>query len=515
MNFLSLNTNFRNIISESISYADKSSDLIEENLEIHSEIESVTEKPTISPLNIFATIVENKKLTEFYHVFNSEIFKIYHSQLQIFTTDKLIQNPTLRERLCQNKESVFFQDTLSLIQLIQLDLPNEAGARRDIHEKVISLLRSLIQQKDMEKNSSQLAKEVSDFVDAICVWMYTQSNLLGPMQDLLEEITNTSFSDLNSNLDEASFLEIFFKDLRNNPKLTKSYSITEEFNDPLYSGNLPFTLYEIGSTQLIYTSRVTIDSPKEKSITISNEFKNYLASLKSEGKTHLYINLMKRLDPINENLTGNKATEGMLVKAIEGLEDDPIFGDAIMVASIDKNSDFYKQKNEFETKYNLEKNVEIFKLDFMNHLFQPVENSCFKWPKKLDLVQWQEKIPLILESVHQTYFSGKENLSQDERKIFIELSFTKIIQALHEELRPHTSNINCKHSMDRAPSAFSLLYALDKYELQGSLSQKDMANLLTMFFTPATLVRNRPITTDRFKTFLLVFKYLKNHYAKF
>ena len=104
----------------------------------------------------------------------------------------------------------------------------------------------------------------------------------------------------------------------------------------------------------------------------------------------------------------------------------------------------------------------------------------------------------------------RNHLSDDERKIFIELALTKMIKALHDELLPDTSNITCKYSMDRAPSTFCLFFVLEKLESKGNLSKKDCEELLTLLFTPSILAHNRGITTDRFKIFIQTFKHLIN-----
>lgn len=471
-------------------------------------IQQVGEK-AVSPLNVFADIVENKRLPEFYHTFNSEIFSTYHSQLQTFVNEKL--DPTFLERLQLRKDdSLFFKDAYSLIELINKELPKDPTERRNIHENSLVLLRSLIWQKGSLNENDPLVKETNEFVNAICVWMYTKPDLLQPMQRFLGELSQEPITDL-AEQDYSKLIENYFKSLKENQSLTHSYEISEEFADNHYSGSLPFTLYTIGNTHLIYTSRATIET-KDKKISIIPEFKNYLLALKSEGKTHLYINLMNRLGDVDDKK--DKVSNRVLSSAIENLERDPEISDAIMVLTIDKNSDFYNQRNAFEKRYDDENNAELLKQDLMVQMFKPEGTSPFKWPSKLDLDQWKITSQDVLENVHQTFFAGKDNLNAEERKVFIELCLTKMIKSLHDELKPNFSNMTCKHSMDRGPSTYGLFYVLDKFESQGSLTQKDMETFLTLFFTPSILVHNRGITSDRFKTFFLVYNHLAKHFAQ-
>ena len=105
-------------------------------------------------------------------------------------------------------------------------------------------------------------------------------------------------------------------------------------------------------------------------IKISDKFQNYLAALKEQGQTHLYINLMNRLNTPSQS-NPEKISEGaLLLRVIEELETDRNVGEAIMVVSIDKNCDFYNQKNEFARKnQTLSNGADVFKFDFMRGTF--------------------------------------------------------------------------------------------------------------------------------------------------
>ena len=209
-------------------------------------VESATEKPSLkSPLNVFSTVVEDKKVPCFHHTFNSDIFKAYYEQLQEFIKIKLEVNPTFLERVSQDHKNTFYRQTLVLIGLMQLKLPAEAQLRRDCHEKILSSLRVLIQQTEKEKNRSELDQEVFTFINDISLWMYTGPDLSTPMQQLLEKISDVPFSDLNDQ-NMIAFFEKFFTSLKANAKLKHSYNPSQKFEDTHYFRSLPFPYMRLG-----------------------------------------------------------------------------------------------------------------------------------------------------------------------------------------------------------------------------------------------------------------------------
>lgn len=348
----------------------------------------------------------------------------------------------------------------------------------------------------------------------------------------------------------------------------------------------------------------------KRQIVISPEFKNYLRALKAEGKKHLYINLMKRVDnsrpdekqlsellshfPINSDLcltqpnaqfilqqladfvsqkdlkkfnlkwpskfdlkewqkvskqllvqlhqiTFNgkehltmeevkdfislipktiindlhsqlkKATfadDEMLSRAIEELENDPELSGAIEVVTLDENSAFFRQGKDKDL-YTEQPNASLFKKDFLINLTQTdSEKSFYKWPKGLDLEQWKMTCKGVIEDIHTQYFSNNEHLTLEERKAFLSIVTAKIIKELHQQLKPNYSNISCKHTMDRGPSTFSLVYLLDRLEEKGNLTQEEIQSLATMLFVPSILNHNRRPASERFEQFYLAFQAL-------
>ncbi len=439
--------------------------------------------------------VRTPKKHDYYNFFNSEVFDSYMLQLRKFTQDEVEQLPLITHFPLPLISS-FSSKTLELIAAIQQ--PYTPEERPTVHEKIITLLRSLIKEKEtVQSDNNALTQQSIQFIDSLSVWIYTKPHLLPDFATFLHSVIPdffTSFTFKEGHLQDHIQQAHNMISARKADLFTGEYHRYPTFNDPLFEGRLPTTAYNAFSTQFIYIPRMNI-TDEDKSITLVPEFLNYLSVLREQGKKHLYINLMSRL-----------SSERPLCLSLDQLEN--LFPNVIYVANFDRNSEFYKQSDKHA---NLD-DAERFKRHFMKHLFNRYpEDAAYKWPKQLDIYQWRDNCDAILENVHSKYFESKEKLSAEERRAFIEIVSVKLVEALCNTLNPDFANISCKYSKDRAPLLNSLtyLYSVSVGIQNQGFTQEHSLKVLSFVLATPLLVSNRPAYDSIVDELLLVVPYLE------
>jgi hypothetical protein len=343
-------------------------------------------------------------------------------------------------------------------------------------------LRSLLRQKEEAmKEGGELSRQIIDFLDQFTGWMYTTPYLWDSMCDYLEQEgklqvhTKSTSPSLN-----------IFNTLHEQRIALKETLHLDGIREPIYwdfnaQGDVPSYLFTVPGqkTRVMRMPTITRDverDPQTKAlqkVEVVDEFKNYL----SLGKHHLYINLMDR----------TAGSEQLRSQAIEQLEKDPKVGKAISVITFDKDSDFYHQKNEFES---LDIS-EHFKQRFMEQMFDQTKNKAFYWSDKIDMIDWQNRCIHIIESVHRNYFLTSLRLTAEERRQFIEITYALMTQELIEMLKPDNCNLSCRKCIDRGASALSLLYASYLNQQQAPLTTAEAKKLSALALGPAALIENR------------------------
>lgn len=415
---------------------------------------------------------ERASSLEYESSFRSTIFDHYYLELCSFIQTN--KSPLEKEQITPSNHPLF-----TLRQLFTTNLPQDGIAKRAFHTAFLTRLRVLL--FSQPHDNLQL-------VNQVCFWMYTQPHLLENYWQFLHTLP-TQPPLLNGALNSfPAIVEGYYQQLKKNGQLNGYYPLSLSHTDPHYSGQIPSAIYRIGETTLVHFSRPLIEDKKQKSVFISPEFKAYLSYLRSKQQTHLYINLMHR-----------QGKESHLSKILERLEEDPEFESVIAVATLDKNSPFYWQKNEYAF---LSKAAE-FKKIFLNQLLTRTKEAVFKWPNKIPLDEWKQVIYRLINTIHIDYFSERSVLSRPERQQFIEIMLVKLIEALIEREKPSFCNISCKHSIDRGPSMLSLFYAYNCLQAQKKWSEADEQLILTLLFAPALVAHNRPPHTYRLQRFNL------------
>ena len=421
---------------------------------------------------------------DYHYFFDSNIFDAYRVQFQTFANQQLSHFPALQRT---EDSDPFVNQVIQFINMLQTKVLTESyQQKRTQHDTLVRHLREInqvMQEKSYHKDTTNPAiAQAIKFIEACNLWIFTQSDLVHPMQAFL-----FSQGILNKDLIEAAkvtaLIESTLQFVSTSGNYKGNFSVDADYLDPYFEGFIPSILFKAFSTQFIWIPRMTIEKVATRKISINPEFLSYLRVLKQQGKKHLYINLMQRT-----------RHEGAQSRALEALASNPLYSDVLITLTLDKNSDFYWQEKQF-SKFS---DANIFKQSFVKQLFYlPDDESMFYWPKHIN-ADLKSSFTKIIDTVHAQFFENKIVLSNQERQAFIEICYVKFIEQFCKYYQPDYVNVSCKFSMDRGPSLFAFIYAYDaiinrpKRPEEPLLNAADKIQILTTLFAPPILSHNRP-----------------------
>ncbi len=401
----------------------------------------------ISPLSIhsneiqtdalFNTVIDKKQ--NFEANFSSDIFDQYFEQMAAISQKF--------KKLPDEFKAVFSHSGETIAD------------KRLTHEKMIKLLRETYQSHNLD---SEVLKEVN----AMSAALFSEANVKDSYQAFLSQYIDLSDEAINAvSLPQlvlqyyAPLVEIF--------KNSDHFSEERIKYDYHLQGFLPVRIYSIDGVHHLYTPNPIIKDKISNSTTLNPLFLSYLNHLKKEQKKYLYVSV--------------KSISEELVNLSESEEYKEVFNLII----IDRTTDFYFQKNEWE-----EKNDAIeFKKNLMKNIFE--NNTNFYWPTELLEQDWVNKITDIIENVHSKYFQNHLTLTKAERGAFIEIVNAEMIIAACEFFKPDFVNMTCEYTMDRGPSQFAFLYLYDIMQKSGQLTTEEKRDFITLFFVPPMIAHNR------------------------
>lgn len=424
--------------------------------------------------------------SDYHYFFNSKLFTMHLQQMRSVT-----QQLSQRLPLLYQENSVIANRTQTFIQFIlaKRDLSTDAEKRR-FHELVTLELRDLVR---LKKSLSNQTSETVKFIEAFCEWLYIGQDLVDEMGAFVQEHIPSDISEIDQPTPSHQLIKKWHIYLDTLIKFN-GLSESDRLYDPRYLGDVPSRLFTHGSTIFIRTPTITRDVCRQKgkttSVTIVEEFLGFLDSYKKQGKKHLYINLMQR-----------QGSEGVRSRAIEQLEKE--YPDTLHVITLTKDFSFYWQNEKFlkisET--------ETFKKSFIELLFKP--DGHFYWSPHLRSPSFKESCREILDKAHRELFKNKAYLSVEERRNFIEIAYTSIVDALIARLNPDSCNISCKSCIDRGPAFLAeQFYQINKKGTELPIDMKK--RLLAIALAPALLAQNRVMQHDRLNRLFSALQTLQN-----
>lgn len=394
--------------------------------------------------------------TDYHYFYSTEIFSRYLEQLKEYIGNELKDHPGLQ--------------SLDLVKWVQGAVSN----RETFHQGFVSQVRNLVNQKET------LDPEISQFVQRFCAWIYTGATLLPAMT---EWIKGHMTEEEKERLAGGKTHE-FIRDLHTQWGCKAQFQ-GETFQDyrpydPRILGDTPSSFFKVHDTQIIRTPAVTADNKRSffgtlTKASIVEEFRGFLQHYQQEKKTHLYINLMAP--------TGS---EKVRTNALEDLEKENKI--VFQLVTLSKDSSFYHQTDPFARK----DNAEFFKKDFIEQMFG--NSPHFHWPISWDLPETKEFCRQAVETIHEKYFNSSNVLKIEQRRDFIELAYTEIIETLLVHKKPASCNISCRSCVDRGAANLSLLYAKTP-----STKEAKEETLVTIALAPAIIAQSRLMLTHRMK----------------
>lgn len=407
-------------------------------------------------------INKDTPVSEGENVFNSTIYSSYREELGSF-----VKNHPYYEAMQQQAPTPFNQQMQTL--LVELDNPSKSPLRLS-HGALVNQLRYLAQRRLEEGVLLEEAKGVA-LLDDLLRWIYTEARLLPAMEYFLFNHVQEPTSPI------GDYLLTTTLELKKSGQFRGLEHETLD-EDGFLHGNLPSRLFTFQGATVTRMS-VPLMANWIGKVTVDPLFKCFVKN----QKKHLYVNLMKR-----------HGVEAPLARAIEALEKEL---PSLSVISLDKNSPFYWQE---ETGFPEELNSEEFKQQFLDRMFAP--RGDYFWSSALPRAEWKEELAGVMDQVHARFYPNVENLTRQERRDFIELTYLQILKALVEKWAPLALNITCRQGMDRAPS-LAVLWWME----QADPSPKEIAAAL---LTPPLLIHNRPSHLSRIERFVTALSKLKS-----
>jgi len=247
--------------------------------------------------------------------------------------------------------------------------------------------------------------------------------------------------------------------------------------DPFNDFNLPNFLYQIlldgHFIQNIHLPAPIHQEYIHKSF-VNNEFKSFLQFCLPNKKKHLIINLQGR--------SGWKEQARSL--ALENLASLTEFKDAISLATLPKDTDFYEQTSPF----NEDNRAEVFLEQLKRHM-----ESAFYFSSEVKEAVSEDWISDALKAIHKTFFSSKNMILTAHRLDFIEICYLFLILKIIDIEKPNSFSLICKDGVDVSASENALLYIFLKMLSLEPLGHEDWLQIETMLYAPALLVRERTI----------------------
>lgn len=439
---------------------------------------------------------------DFHYFYTSNLYDVHFDQFKKFI-ETYVQEKGEKlgyQGKTPHETNSFSNKGLALIDSIlhPPSLHNEAS-KRTFHQKLLEQLRELVSQKKEPLDSPQ-AKEMAQFIEDLCEWIYTGPKLMPEMIQFMESLLSAEEIQqlMKANQKELpTVISQFYQRLSENPRLSGIDESTRLY-DPRYLGDLPsfFYSYKVQSqdkmsckkVKVIRTPNVAKDVERDHSgkllqVEIVEEFRGFLDSYQKNKKIHVYFNLMQR-----------GGSEGIRSRAIEDLETE--YPEAIHVITLTRDFDFYRQKGNF---VNLN-NGDDFKKRFIEEMFNKNgADSHFHWSPALGS-NWQEECSKLLDTVHAKYFKDKAELTREERLDFIEITYTEIIEMIVSKLQPDSMNDSCKSCIDRGAAALAEQY-IKRNQAQTNMSDSKRKKLMTIALAPAILAMNRVMQKERMERF--------------
>lgn len=275
--------------------------------------------------------------------------------------------------------------------------------------------------------------------------------------------------------------------------------------DPNRQGNPIYVLYQMYFGDKLIKA-LGMGSPtiedKNSKVTFAPEFTGLIKAYKKEGKKHLFVlnqNAVPKNDLLSVFINGDETNRCNLILNGQDLEE---FKGAFYCVLLSKNTNFYHQKGSFTAL----DSAEAFKDELYGQVFlKPrTESGCYiPQTIKEELPDLMEGAKVLTDLIHEHIFQGKESLSSQERKLFIEIFYDLLTKLIIIGLDIDSFNLTCKDAIDRGAGSNAELYLHSAIVLseKGELSPMTKNKLEVLMMARALLVRKRAPIEERVERF--------------
>lgn len=420
------------------------------------------------------------------NLFSTPLIIEYKSQLTAHFHSSLLHFPEINKSIQKDNKSPLVTALVSFLTILEKDAPslNSSKERKSWFNEMTRAFRTLSLAVDGSKE--EISSEIRQCLEMWSNKRYLELDLLDSLETL--HLPYTKGLTLNT-------LSLGYNRMKQDKALRCNGAVLDLFDAHSF-GNVPFALPSISlqgghSVDMIRMPSITKDLNKNSftqstnEVAIIEEFQWFLNSLTSKNKCHFYVNLMDRTH-------GNESIRSQAIEDLDQQDSAPI-----KVLTLDKDSDFYMQTGQF----NSEKvTAKSFKETFQARILTPCGH--YYLPKGTP----KELITYIIESTHQESFPNKLELNRNERLEFIELVYCRLIEALAIKHNVNSMNISCKHCIDRGANQNFIFMNYLRFQNKTNIAD---SQLITLLFSPAIMVANRPIRQHYMKRAQLLYQKLQ------
>lgn len=266
------------------------------------------------------------------------------------------------------------------------------------------------------------------------------------------------------------------------------YIEKEEFisYDPILQGNIPIRLYTVfingkGADLIRYPSPTSQEFIHKCSVV--EEYKSFLRRYaESEKAAHVLFNFQ------------DKTTwkEHSRSQALENLAHSQEFENSLFVITLPKNTDFYHQ----EGSYGIDNQTDVFIEQCLAQMSD--QSAGFSFPPQLEKLYLSGFVKDMMHAIVHVFFEGKNVLSQQQRKNFIEIFYLFLQLKSLEVISPKSFCYCCKDGIDTSLSAGALLFAFLQLLGKEEVSLADKEELNAMLYAIPLIYRERLLLPERF-----------------
>jgi hypothetical protein len=266
--------------------------------------------------------------------------------------------------------------------------------------------------------------------------------------------------------------------------------------DPMRLKNWPEKLFEIEvGNRMIPCLRIPSPTTQEyiHKAKINDEFLEFVHRLTEKKERHLMFNMQNR----------TSWREFSRSKELEDVQKKEPYAKALTVVTMSKDTDFYHQTGPYQ---------QVSQADlFMEHLLEHMasESSGNIYPDKIKQALFPDVAKQLAVAVHDTFFSKKNMLSQQDRRNFIELYYLFLQMKIIELVQPSSMSVTCKDAIDIGLPHACELFLCSKVVRGKPITHKEDELIRAYLFGLPFIHRGRCLNPYRLSRFIACLKTLE------